>query len=79
MALVDGGTGEDVERIWVGGFDAGLNFKISGGGDHGGVVAGEFRFREEAVGEFFGGFFAEKAIRGNATGEHNRFSVWIHF
>ena len=41
--LFNFGAGKDVEFVRVGGFDAGLNFVVSGGGDHGGVIAGEFR------------------------------------
>ena len=37
------GTRKDIELIRVGRLDAGLNFVVSGGGDHGGIIAGEFR------------------------------------
>lgn len=39
--LVNRGAGKDVEGIGVGWLDAGFDFEIAGGGDHGGVVAGK--------------------------------------
>lgn len=40
-------AGSDIEFVGVGGLDAGEDFVIGGGGDHGGVIAGEFGIREK--------------------------------
>ena len=51
--------------------DAGGDFVVSGGGDHGGVVAGEFFVGEEegdALIFLYGGI-AEGLISGDAAGE----------
>lgn len=47
--LVDDGAREDVKVVGIGGLDAGLNFVVGGGTDHGGIVARETWFGEEAV------------------------------
>ena len=78
------GTGKDVEFVGVGRFDAGLNFVIGGGSNHGGVIAGEFREWEiafetvEFCFEFFG-ILAEGLISGNTTGNDERFCFRILF
>ena len=50
MDLFDGGAGENIKLVRVGGGDAREDFIIGGSSDHGGVVAGEFRLREEYFG-----------------------------
>ena len=47
LGLFDGGAREDIELV---GSDAREDFIIGSGSDHGGVVAGEFRLREEYFG-----------------------------
>lgn len=75
--LLDWGTGEDVEVIWVDRRDAGLDFVKGGGADHGGVVTGKFEFGEEKreVGEVGVGLVAEDLIRADAASEDERFSI----
>ena len=51
--LLNRGAGQNIERIGVGRLDAGLNFIVGGGADHSGVVAREFRSREEGIFEMF--------------------------
>lgn len=57
--------------------DATLNFVIGGGTDHGGVVAGVFKFREEKreVGKGGIGFFAEDLIGTDAASEDDGLSI----
>ena len=62
---------EKVEVIRVGRFYAGCDFIEGGGGDHGGIVAGEFFVGEEegdALIFLYGGI-AEGLISGDAAGE----------
>ena len=40
--LFDLGTGKDIEFVGVGRSDAGLNFIVGGGSNHGSVIAREF-------------------------------------
>ena len=47
LVLLDGGAGEDVEVVGVGGGDARCDFVVGGGADHGGVVAAEGFIGEE--------------------------------
>lgn len=53
--LTDWGTREESEGIGVGGLDAGFDFVVGGGSDHGCVVARIAFVREE----YFWGFFAQ--------------------
>lgn len=47
--LTDGRARKNIKIERIGGFDAGLNFIKSGGGDHGGIIAGKTRFGEEEL------------------------------
>ena len=40
--LFNFGTGKDIEFVWVGRFDTGLNFIISSRSNHGSVIARKF-------------------------------------
>lgn len=70
---------EKVEVIRIGRFYAGGDFIEGGGGDHGGIVAGEFFVGEEegdALIFLYGGI-AEGLISGDATGKDERFGLGI--
>ena len=82
--LFNFGTGEDVEFVGVRRLDAGLNFVISGGSNHGCVIARKFGVWEitfetmKLSFEFFG-IIAEGLISGNTTGDDEGFSFGILF
>lgn len=57
---MDRNARSNIEVVRVGGLDAGEDLIIGGGGNHGGVIAGEFGIGEEEAGNgesgVFGGF-----------------------
>ena len=78
--LFNRGAGEDVELVRVGRRDAGEDFVIGGGTDHGGVVTGELRLGEEnlnVAGKGGGGLGAEGLIRTDAAGEDDSVNVGV--
>lgn len=56
--LFDGDAWVNIEAVWVGWLHAGLDFIVSGGGNHGAVIAGKFELREEATRKFLFGSFS---------------------
>ena len=82
--LFNFGTGEDVEFVGVGRFDAGLNFVIGGGSNHGSIVAGEFwkwkiTFETMKLSLEFFGILAESLVGRNTASDDERFGFGILF
>lgn len=64
----------NIQGVGVGGADAGADFVVGGGGDHGAVVAGELRVWEIDLGDSAdfvaeGEVFTEFFVRADAAGD----------
>lgn len=77
--LFDRRTRENIKLVRVNGLDAGKDFIVSSGTDHGGIIAGELWCREEdfeiRVVERSLSFGAEGLIGADATSKDNRFDI----